>query len=536
MIECEDRRKNCRTKANTTTDLKGLMCILVDLNEREAYTWIRRRIRRLWSGWIKAIFSLEKKQDLTRRVRKKILLYLGFAANKTGWNFVEGQLKGMGGLSRKKCRLSLEINTEIYINILIKSPEVNAPCQNLHQLPIDILYIDIVGLKQFKEFVKDGYPKFRLFLSIQCLVRVLDSFGTEPEFNSAMYSNVRKLVSPWTGLDLDTQQFFTFFPHSPDNSFMGFVAEQRQQLGQPIEKKDIALVYGKRPEFFQNRRPYLELISKFFEIHTTVPYGGPFIPSFVKNHGLLSGHELHKLLRAAKVFVGLGFPYEGPAPLEAIAEGAIFINPKYDPPRNRDNVGALHDKPTRRGLTSQHPYAEQFIGEPYVYTVNIYSFNDIVEALKKIKQITQFKPYIPYEYTEEGMLQRVNAYVENQNFCLFQRQPSKWPPAETVTFILGQNGMSCKDVCSLKDLICERSYFREINSIDAFKHHNVSCSGDYGIPDILVPAYDVFTSNCVLQNDELLYSCVGGHLNFRRLCPCRTYIKGQSALCKGCDK
>jgi len=29
-----------------------------------------------------------------------------------------------------------------------------------------------------------------------------------------------------------------------------------------------------------------------------------------------------------QVFVGLGFPYEGPAPLEAIANGCFFINPK----------------------------------------------------------------------------------------------------------------------------------------------------------------------------------------------------------------
>ena len=29
-----------------------------------------------------------------------------------------------------------------------------------------------------------------------------------------------------------------------------------------------------------------------------------------------------------KVFVGLGFPYEGPAALEAVANGCYFINPK----------------------------------------------------------------------------------------------------------------------------------------------------------------------------------------------------------------
>lgn len=33
-------------------------------------------------------------------------------------------------------------------------------------------------------------------------------------------------------------------------------------------------------------------------------------------------------LYVVQVFVGLGFPYEGPAPLEAIANGAAFLNPK----------------------------------------------------------------------------------------------------------------------------------------------------------------------------------------------------------------
>ena len=32
--------------------------------------------------------------------------------------------------------------------------------------------------------------------------------------------------------------------------------------------------------------------------------------------------------RSMQVFIGLGFPYEGPAPLEAIAQGCIFLNAK----------------------------------------------------------------------------------------------------------------------------------------------------------------------------------------------------------------
>ena len=35
-------------------------------------------------------------------------------------------------------------------------------------------------------------------------------------------------------------------------------------------------------------------------------------------------------------------------------------------------------------LTSQHPYAEQFIGEPYVYTIDIRNLDDVKETVNKI--------------------------------------------------------------------------------------------------------------------------------------------------------
>jgi hypothetical protein len=49
-----------------------------------------------------------------------------------------------------------------------------------------------------------------------------------------------------------------------------------------------------------------------------------------------------------QVFVGLGFPYEGPAPLEAIANGAIFINPKFPVPHSSKNTPFFKGKPTAR--------------------------------------------------------------------------------------------------------------------------------------------------------------------------------------------
>lgn len=54
---------------------------------------------------------------------------------------------------------------------------------------------------------------------------------------------------------------------------------------------------------------------------------------------------------------------------------------------------------------------------------------------------------MPYEFTEEGMLQRMNAYIEHQNWCQFQKQDAKWPPHSAISFVMGADGQSCKDAC-----------------------------------------------------------------------------------------
>lgn len=142
----------------------------------------------------------------------------------------------------------------------------------------------------------------------------------------------------------------------------------------------------------------------------------PEVPAFVKNHGLLPQQELQQLLRKAKVgtwlklswaqnrlrclytsfqslysnallefwgvcevncvlcewiwaaqcvvlwsspfsvklFIGFGFPYEGPAPLEAIANGCIFLQPKFDPPHSSLNHEFFRGKPTSREVFTLH--------------------------------------------------------------------------------------------------------------------------------------------------------------------------------------
>lgn len=52
-----------------------------------------------------------------------------------------------------------------------------------------------------------------------------------------------------------------------------------------------------------------------------------------------------------QLFVGLGFPYEGPAPLEAIANGCAFLNLRFNPPKSSKNTEFFKGKPTLREVS-----------------------------------------------------------------------------------------------------------------------------------------------------------------------------------------
>lgn len=57
------------------------------------------------------------------------------------------------------------------------------------------------------------------------------------------------------------------------------------------------------------------------------------------------------LFSPLQLFVGLSFPYEGPAPLEAIANGCAFLNPKFNPPKSSKNTDFFKGKPTLREVS-----------------------------------------------------------------------------------------------------------------------------------------------------------------------------------------
>jgi len=317
-----------------------------------------------------------------------------------------------------------------------------------------------------------------------------------------------------------------------------------------MSKKNVALVYGKQDSQWKGMTPLLSLINKYIQVHGTVlPNDAAFkrkpklyhVPSFVINHSIMEWKDLQIFLEEkVQIFIGLGYPFEGPAPLEAIAKGAVFLNPKWDPPISR-----LHDKkfgmkwffagkPTLREFSSQHSYMEQFIKPPYSYNVDYSDKNQIISVIKEI--LENFKngkiqPHLPYEFTQEGMLQRVNAYINRQDFC---SSNDSWVPLKEMTVIQSNTDESCKEACQRKDLICENSLFRHINNERQFKDSHVLCLAYDNATSLNAPYLDTETGACVKQKEDLLFSCVDKNISYERLYPCRNYIKEHIALCPNC--
>ncbi|MED6275755.1 hypothetical protein CHARACLAT_029683, partial [Characodon lateralis] len=118
------------------------------------------------------------------------------------------------------------------------------------------------------------------------------------------------------------------------------------------------------------------------------------------------------------------------------------------------------------------------------------------------------EPYLPYEYTCEGMLERVHAYIQNQDFCvpespfipanfsrlgsasgsrvigpLFVPLPNSmalgwvsnvtaltaWPPLSSLRLLVSQEGQSCVEACQSSGFICEPAHFRFINNKEALR-------------------------------------------------------------------
>lgn len=182
----------------------------------------------------------------------------------------------------------------------------------------------------------------------------------------------------------------------------------------------------------------------------------------------------------------------------------------------------------------------------------------------------QVDPYLPYEYTCEGMLERIHAYIQHQDFCTMPsppppakaqspamqsppsplalspnathlvwspsalRDPHAWPPADSLQVWLSEGRHSCTETCRRRGLVCEPTFFRFLNKKEVFLQLSITCDSTEYEMNHLYPAVAENVHECYLQKEPLLFSCAGHNTKYRRLCPCRDYREGQVALCRDC--
>uniref|UniRef100_A0A8C1N7Q9 alpha-1,6-mannosyl-glycoprotein 6-beta-N-acetylglucosaminyltransferase n=1 Tax=Cyprinus carpio TaxID=7962 RepID=A0A8C1N7Q9_CYPCA len=547
---------------------------------KESLSFMRRRMRRLAAQWAAAARRLDERLRGHHREQKRILVHVGFLTEESGDVFSPKVLKGgpLGEMVQWADILTtlhvLGHNLKISLSVKELQGSLGVPpgrgsCPLIGPLPFDLIYTDYHGLQQMKQHMGLSFRQHR------CHIRVIDTFGTEPAYNNEEYATVNGYRTNWGYWNLNCKQYMTMFPHTPDNSFMGFVTEELNQTERLMIQRDkvnnMAVVYGKEASMWKGKEKLLSILHRYMDIHGTVYYEAqrpPEVPAFVRNHGLLPQQELQQLLRKAKLFLGFGFPYEGPAPLEAIANGCVFLQPKFSPPRSSLNHEFFRGKPTSREVSSQHPYTEQYIGKPHVITVDFNNSQEFETAVQDILK-DKVEPFIPSEYTCEGMLERVNAYIQHQDFCRrsspfptandsrswsgnppspFLQLPNStaliwapnitapacWPPLSALRLFLSPEDSSCVKTCQDAGLICEPAFFPFINNIEAFNGLNAQCESLEAEKNHVFPAVHVDRRECFQQKEPLLFSCAGVSAKHQRLCPCRDYIHGQVALCRDC--
>eukprot|EP00063_Salmo_salar_P057625 XP_014032460.1 PREDICTED: alpha-1,6-mannosylglycoprotein 6-beta-N-acetylglucosaminyltransferase B-like isoform X4 [Salmo salar] len=577
-------RQTATTKRQAAfrTDLSSLLDLVG--TGKESLSFMKRRMRRLASQWGTAAQRLHAKLRQRWREQKKILVHVGFLTEESGDVFSPKVLKGgpLGEMVQWADILTalhvLGHNLKISMSVkelqgFLGVPPGRGSCPLTGPLPFDLIYTDYHGMQQMKQHMGLSLKRHK------CHIRVIDTFGTEPAYNHEDYATLHGYRTNWGYWNLNSRQYMTMFPHTPDNSFMGFVSEELNDTEKSSimrnKVNNMAVVYGKEASMWKGKEGFLQILHRYMEVHGTVYYETqrpPEVPAYVKNHGLLPQHELQTLLRKAKLFIGFGFPYEGPAPLEAIANGCIYLQPKFHPPHSSLNHEFFRGKPTSREVSSQHPYAEQYIGRPHVMTVDYNNSQEFDSAIREIMS-TKVEPYLPYEYTCEGMLERVHAYIEHQDFCtpeapfppansssklglsssaspgpLFvllpnssaltwapnANAPPAWPPLSSLRLLASQEGQSCVEACQRANLVCEPALFRFVNNREALRGLEVQCEVVEAEVNHVFPAFSVLRRECGLQKDPLLYSCAGLSPKYRRLCPCRDYRRGQVALCRDC--
>ncbi|XP_073876755.1 alpha-1,6-mannosylglycoprotein 6-beta-N-acetylglucosaminyltransferase B isoform X6 [Macaca fascicularis] len=235
---------------------------LLDLmgSGKESLIFMKKRTKRLTAQWALAAQRLAQKLGATRRDQKQILVHIGFLTEESGDVFSPRVLKGgpLGEMVQWADILAAlyVLGHGLRVTVSLKELQSNlgvppgrGSCPLTMPLPFDLIYTDYHGLQQMKQHMGLSFKKYR------CRIRVIDTFGTEPAYNHEEYATLHGYRTNWGYWNLNPKQFMTMFPHTPDNSFMGFVSEELNETEKQLIKggkaSNMAVVYGKEASIWK---------------------------------------------------------------------------------------------------------------------------------------------------------------------------------------------------------------------------------------------------------------------------------------------
>ena len=196
------------------------------------------------------------------------------------------------------------------------------------------------------------------------------------------------------GLFVSPDRFLTAFG-APDNTFLGYYTTHASATS--YEKKlQQGVVWGKDPKHFEGKTGMLKAVLNQEPSLTLVATATRNV--FQHQRMAWRGHQTAEswqtLLRQSRFLIGLGDPLLGPSAIDAISAGCMYINPVYSAGK------------AKKGYASQHPYAAEKIGKPYVCN---YQLGDMASLLQCVQQAmaTVLDPLSVPDFTESAHLERV---------------------------------------------------------------------------------------------------------------------------------
>uniref|UniRef100_H0WKL6 alpha-1,6-mannosyl-glycoprotein 6-beta-N-acetylglucosaminyltransferase n=1 Tax=Otolemur garnettii TaxID=30611 RepID=H0WKL6_OTOGA len=539
---------------------------------KESLIFMKKRTKRLTAQWALAAQRLAQKLGDTRRDQKQILVHIGFLTEESGDVFSPRVLKGgpLGEMVQWADILATLyiLGHGLRVTVSLKELQSNlgvppgrGSCPLTMPLPFDLIYTDYHGLQQMKQHMGLSFKKYR------CRIRVIDTFGTEPAYNHEEYATLHGYRTNWGYWNLNPKQFMTMFPHTPDNSFMGFVSEELNETEKQLIKggkaSNMAVVYGKEASIWKMaqeaefRGPGGREAEEGGQEVIYLSSLRPLLPVWIYSLSVAPTPELLSHPAVAEAKMGLEIPKQGKKPLEGPGckgRKARGLN---------SDSSFLWAPPPSLPPFSSHEHSVSWAGYRQSWglePVRGWALSSVLSAVG----MWGVDPYLPYEYTCEGMLERIHAYIQHQDFCAApglalpgnnvpkspfilapnathlewaqnaSLAPGAWPPAHSLRAWLAAPGRACTDACLDHGLICEPAFFPFLNGRDAFLKLQVPCDSTESEMNHLYPAFAQPGQECYLQKEPLLFSCAGSSTKYRRLCPCRDFRKGQVALCQGC--